>query len=62
MAADNKLRRANTERLQELVASHSDEVTVICAHDKAQYDAFAVPLTLGDGLSRRRPRTAGAGP
>jgi glyoxylase-like metal-dependent hydrolase (beta-lactamase superfamily II) len=41
MAVDNKVRRSNTERLQELVASHSDEVTVICAHDKAQYDALA---------------------
>ncbi len=41
MAVDNKLRRANTERLRELVASHSDEVTVFCAHDKAQYDALA---------------------
>ena len=41
MAVDNKLRRANTERLRELVATHSDEVTVFCAHDKAQYDAFA---------------------
>ncbi len=41
MAVDNKARRANTERLQELVASHSDEVTVFCAHDKVQYDALA---------------------
>jgi glyoxylase-like metal-dependent hydrolase (beta-lactamase superfamily II) len=41
MAVDNKLRRANTERLRELVAAHSDEVTVFCAHDKAQYDALA---------------------
>ena len=41
MAVDNKARRANTERLRELVASHSDEVTVFCAHDKTQYDALA---------------------
>ncbi len=41
MAVDNKLRRANTERLQELVAAHQDEVTVFCAHDKAQFDAMA---------------------
>lgn len=41
MAVSNKLRRANTERLRELVATHSDEVTVFCAHDKAQYDALA---------------------
>jgi len=41
MAMSNRLRRENTERLRELVASHSDEVTVFCAHDKAQYDALA---------------------
>jgi len=41
MAMSNKLRKQNTERLRELVASHSDEVTVFCAHDKAQYDALA---------------------
>lgn len=45
MAADNKLRRANTERLQELVAAHSDEVTVFSAHDKSQYDALAGATT-----------------
>lgn len=41
MAVDNKARRANTDRLRELVATHSDEVTVFCAHDKAQFDALA---------------------
>lgn len=41
MATDNKQRKANTERLRELVAAHSDEVTVFCAHDKAQYDALS---------------------
>ena len=47
MATDNKLRRANIERLQELVAAHSDEVTVFCAHDKSQYDALAGAATAG---------------
>ena len=37
MAVDNKQRRANLERLQELAQGHP-EVTVICAHDKATFD------------------------
>lgn len=41
MAVSNKLRRDNTARLQELVAHHGDEVTVFCAHDKAQYDELS---------------------
>lgn len=32
-ASDNKARKANQERLRELVARHGDEVTVLCAHD-----------------------------
>ncbi|HEX7058517.1 MAG TPA: MBL fold metallo-hydrolase [Solirubrobacterales bacterium] len=32
-AADNKARKANQERLRELVATHGDEVTLFCAHD-----------------------------
>jgi glyoxylase-like metal-dependent hydrolase (beta-lactamase superfamily II) len=32
-ASDNKARKANQERLRELAARHSDEVTLICAHD-----------------------------
>ncbi|WP_183096272.1 MBL fold metallo-hydrolase [Nocardioides stalactiti] len=40
MAISNKQRKANTERLQELLATHSDEVTAFCAHDKSQYDAL----------------------
>ncbi|WP_322937501.1 MBL fold metallo-hydrolase [Nocardioides bizhenqiangii] len=40
-ARSNKVRRENLERLQELAAAHSDEVTVFCAHDKRQYDALA---------------------
>lgn len=39
MAVDNRARLANLERLQELARSHGDEVTIICAHDKGQYDA-----------------------
>ncbi len=41
MAMSNKLRKDNTERLRELVASHSNEITVFCAHDKRQYDALS---------------------
>jgi glyoxylase-like metal-dependent hydrolase (beta-lactamase superfamily II) len=32
-ASDNEARKANQERLRELVAQHGDEVTVLCAHD-----------------------------
>lgn len=41
MGVDNRARVANLERLQELARGHEDEVTVFCAHDKAQYDALA---------------------
>lgn len=34
--ADGTARRANLERLRELVTRHSDEVTVICSHDPRQ--------------------------
>jgi hypothetical protein len=40
MAVDNRARVDNLERLQELARAHGDEVTVFCAHDKAQYDAL----------------------
>jgi glyoxylase-like metal-dependent hydrolase (beta-lactamase superfamily II) len=40
VGSDGRARRANLERLRELVARHSDEVTVICAHDPAQLDQF----------------------
>lgn len=40
MAVDDGRRRANLARLQELARGHADEVTVFCAHDKAQYDAL----------------------
>ncbi len=40
MAVDNRARVANLGRLQEL-ARGNDQVTVVCAHDKAQYDELA---------------------
>jgi glyoxylase-like metal-dependent hydrolase (beta-lactamase superfamily II) len=40
-ATSNQPRRDTLERLQQLAADHGDEVTVFCAHDKAQYDALA---------------------
>jgi len=39
MAVDNRQRVANLERVQEL--ARTGEVTVICAHDKAQYDELS---------------------
>lgn len=41
MAVSHKDRKANVVRLRELAATRSDEVTVFCAHDKSQLDAFA---------------------
>ena len=32
-ASDNKVRKANGERLRELAARHGDEITLICSHD-----------------------------
>lgn len=46
-ATDNKARKANQERLRELSARHSDEVTIFCAHDPHE-------------LERERTRAAGA--
>jgi len=40
-ATSERTRRDTLERLQALAAGHGDEVTVICAHDKRQYDALA---------------------
>lgn len=40
MAATNKLRIANLERVQELYAAHSDQVTVFCSHDAAELKAL----------------------
>ncbi|MGY2701214.1 MBL fold metallo-hydrolase [Nocardioides sp. HB32] len=42
MGVDNKRRVANQERLRELQRSHSDEVTVFCAHDASELAVFAV--------------------
>lgn len=41
MAIDEKARVANQERLRELHAQASSEVTIFSAHDKSEYDAFA---------------------
>jgi glyoxylase-like metal-dependent hydrolase (beta-lactamase superfamily II) len=41
MGVDNGRRLANQARLQELQRSHSDEVTVFCAHDSEEYAALA---------------------
>jgi glyoxylase-like metal-dependent hydrolase (beta-lactamase superfamily II) len=46
MAADNRARRANTERLRELVARHASDVTVFCAHDKQRFDELAGAATV----------------
>ncbi|MGZ4446839.1 MAG: MBL fold metallo-hydrolase [Nocardioides sp.] len=40
MAVDNAQRRANQERLRELVAAHGSEVTVFCAHDASELAAL----------------------
>ena len=40
-AVDNKARLHNTERLRELVAARSAEVTVVCSHDSVQFESFA---------------------
>lgn len=41
MGVDNKRRVANQERLRELQRSHSDEVTIFCAHDASEYAALS---------------------
>lgn len=38
MAADNRARKANLERLRELSARHGDEVTLVCAHDPVELE------------------------
>ena len=37
-AADGKRRRANQERLRELVARHGEEVRLLCSHDPHELD------------------------
>lgn len=41
MAVDNAARRANEERLRELVAGHPDDITVFCAHDRSSFERLA---------------------
>jgi glyoxylase-like metal-dependent hydrolase (beta-lactamase superfamily II) len=41
VAQDNRQRLLNQERLRELVATHSDEVSVFCAHDAPELAALA---------------------
>ena len=41
LAADDRRRVENLERLQTLHADHGEEVTVFSAHDKQEYDALA---------------------
>jgi glyoxylase-like metal-dependent hydrolase (beta-lactamase superfamily II) len=37
-AADNRARKANQERLRELVARHGDELTLLCSHDPRELE------------------------
>lgn len=41
LQVDGAQRSANRDRLRELVRSHGDEVTVICAHDANELDTLA---------------------
>jgi glyoxylase-like metal-dependent hydrolase (beta-lactamase superfamily II) len=41
LAVDNAARRANLERLQELHAAHSDEITIFSAHSASEFDALS---------------------
>jgi glyoxylase-like metal-dependent hydrolase (beta-lactamase superfamily II) len=43
-AMDEKSRAANQERLQELHAQNSAEVTIFSSHDKSEFDALAARL------------------
>lgn len=36
-SSDSRLRRANADRLSELVRDHGDEVTVFCSHDAGEF-------------------------
>lgn len=47
MAVDNRRRLDNLARLQELARSRSGEVTIVCAHDQAQYDALRTGISPG---------------
>jgi hypothetical protein len=41
LAIDRRARASNVERLRELHAAHSDEVTIFCAHDHTELSALA---------------------
>ena len=43
LAADNRARTANAERLRELAASHGDEVSLFCAHDPHELERERAP-------------------
>lgn len=44
LAQDNKQRLANQERVRELYAAHSDELTVFCAHDASEHAELSAEL------------------
>lgn len=41
LAAENRVRKENQERLREMYAGHAGEVTVFCAHDSVEHAALA---------------------
>jgi glyoxylase-like metal-dependent hydrolase (beta-lactamase superfamily II) len=41
LSAENALRKANQDRLREMVAAHGAEVRVFCAHDREELEALA---------------------
>lgn len=43
LAADNRTRLANQERLRELAATHGDEVRLFCAHDQVELEREREP-------------------
>ena len=49
LAQANRQRKANAERVRELHAAHSDEVTVFSAHDASERAALAAPVAPTDG-------------
>jgi glyoxylase-like metal-dependent hydrolase (beta-lactamase superfamily II) len=48
---DRKVRRQNRERLAELIAEHSNDITVFCAHDRAEFDRLCAQEDVGTGRS-----------
>lgn len=41
LAAEDRVRKENQERLREMYAAHADEVRVFCAHDRDELEALA---------------------